>query len=74
VHGDHYIRTSCVNLAAHHGGRIYPPDCERLFWSERIGIKLTGCYEEIEKTLNIPSLLKRDDWTSQERAVLESWL
>jgi hypothetical protein len=39
-------------------------------------MKLSGCYEEIEKqvTPHLVEWLKLDKWTPTERWIMESWL
>ena len=57
-------------------GKILPPKTTRLYWEERLNIKLDGCYNEIEKQIKplLPKILKRTDLTRCERRILESWL
>jgi hypothetical protein len=59
--------------------KIRPDECCREYWQERLGIELTGCWDEIEKTLapyleKIPEILKDPKWTPTERWIIESWL
>jgi hypothetical protein len=57
-------------------GKIYPPEQACKYWQERTGLKLIGCYNEIEKEnkKEIAELLKLDKWTKCERRILESWI
>jgi hypothetical protein len=50
-------------------------EATRLYWQERLGVKLHGCYEQIAAVVVplLPELLKRTDWTKCERRILESW-
>ena len=59
-----------------HVSKIRPIACCREYWSERLGVNLTGCYAEIEAQIKpmLPTLLHRDDWTVTERWILESYL
>lgn len=57
-------------------GKILPPITCREYWEERLGMKLSGCYEKIGKRIKpkLKKLLKLDKWTKCERRILESWL
>ena len=59
-----------------HVGKVRPVECCRAYWSERLGIKLEGCYRKIEAEMadKLPELLARTDWTPTERWILESHL
>ena len=59
--------------------KVRPDDFLREYWEERLGIKLEGCWREIEEQLapilcKIPELLKDPKWTPTERWIIESWL
>lgn len=57
-------------------GRIYPPADARLYWEQRTGLRLAGCYDDIFEAVGpkVSALLKRNDWTDCERRILESWV
>ena len=56
--------------------KIRPAPHQRNYWQERLGIKLSNCWAEIEKTIvpQLPRLLSDDKWTPTERWILESYL
>jgi len=56
-------------------GKILPPNTCKKYWEKRLGIKLSGCYKNIEKIVkpHLDEWLKLDKWTDCERMILESW-
>ena len=56
-------------------GPVLPTEECRAHWEERLGMKLSGCYDQIAKKIKprTTALLKRKTWTKWERAILESW-
>jgi len=56
-------------------GFIYPTMLSREYWEERLGIKLEGCYSEIQKIVkpHLTDWLKSDKWTPTERWILTNW-
>ncbi len=56
-------------------GKIYPSFRCRKHWEKRLNKKLIGCYTMIYEFLkpHFPELLKRDDWTDWEKAIIKSW-
>ncbi len=55
-------------------GRILPPRSCRAYWEERTGLKLSGCYNDIAREVDVKKLLRSRKWTSCERRILKSWV
>ena len=52
--------------------RILPPAWQRDYWAKRLGVDMTGCYDEIIARLDVDDMLTQDKWTPTERLMLES--
>jgi len=54
-------------------GQVRPPPWQRAHWQKRLGVDLSGCWDEIIPRVqaSLPKLLRKKCWSDTERWILE---